>query len=153
MSVTDAEMLAKFPRLPIDPDNRHYYHGLLEKKLLLSKCQACGHWDRSYYAMCPECWSTNVKPTEVSGKGTVYLLAYFHQGPHIAGVDYTGSYPVVAIELAEQKGLTITSTLVNCLKADAYIGMPVEVTWQEREGGVNVPVFKPAAGAKKLAGR
>jgi uncharacterized OB-fold protein len=144
--ITDEDVLAKYPRFAIDHDNKAHWKGFLQRKLLINRCQDCGHWIYPNRPMCPKCWSERVVPTEVSGKGTVYTLFFMYQGPPIPGFDYSTPYPVVAVELPEQKGLRIASTIVNCRKEDMYIGMPVEVTWMER-GGAPVPAFQPAPGA------
>jgi uncharacterized OB-fold protein len=52
---------------------------------------------------------------------------------------------VVVVELVEEPGLRITSTVVECPPEDVTIGMPVEVTWIERDG-VPYPAFRPASG-------
>ena len=87
-------------------------------------------------------------PTAASGRGTVHLLIRLHQGPPLDGVDYAASpHPVAVVELEEQPALRITSTIVNCDPARIDIGMPVEVTWIDRDG-VPFPAFQPATGAR-----
>jgi uncharacterized OB-fold protein len=96
--------------------------------------------------MCPACWSWNMVPTPVSGRGTVHLLIRLHQGPPLEGVDYAAeAYPVAVVELVEQPALRITSTIVDCDPSDVEIGMPVELVWIDRDG-VPFPAFQPARG-------
>ena len=147
MAISDEELLAKYPRIPIDHDSKEYWRGCLQKKLLVSRCQDCGNWIHNPRPMCPRCWSENVVPTEVSGKGTVYLFTLYHQGADPT-IDYSHPYPQVAVELEEEARLRITSTVVNCSSEDLYVGMPVELTWIDFQGAP-VPVFQPAPGAKK----
>ena len=84
-----------------------------------------------------------MRPAAVSGKGTIHLLIFLHQGPPIPGVDYARPLPVAAVELPEQAGLRLTSIVVNAERDDLRIGMPVEVTWTE-QNGAPVPAFRPA---------
>jgi uncharacterized OB-fold protein len=92
--------------------------------------------------MCPACWSWNVVPTAVSGRGTIFLLILLHQGPPAPGVDYgAGPYPVAAVDLVEQPGLRITSTIVDTPPHEIAIGQPVELTWIERNG-LPFPAFR-----------
>jgi uncharacterized OB-fold protein len=146
MEISDATVLAKYPAAYIDHDNKVFWKGLLQHRLLINRCEDCGHWHYPYHALCPRCWSDQVAATEVSGRGTVYSRVLFHQGPAVEGINYSKSYPGVSVELAEQPGLKIQTTIVNCRNEDIYIGMPVELTWVERQG-VPVPAFQPAPGA------
>jgi uncharacterized OB-fold protein len=74
----------------------------------------------------------------------VYLLMLLHQGAPAPGVDYAhGPHPVVTVELDEQPGLRYTSTIVGCPVDQVAIGMPVRLTWIERNDAP-FPVFEPA---------
>ena len=142
--ISDSEMIARFPGHEIDHDNKHFYRGWLEKRLLMNRCADCGRWHHPPLPLCPGCWSRHVIPTEVSGRGSVHLLIRLHQGPPAAGVDYAaGPYPVVVVELPEQSGLRYTSTMVNYGPGDLRIGAPVELIWIDRSG-TPFPVFQPA---------
>ena len=67
------------------------------------------------------------------------------RGPPGDGVDYSQApHPVVTVELAEQVGLRFTTTMVGCAHEDIHIGMPVEITWIERNG-CPYPAFRPSA--------
>jgi uncharacterized protein len=143
-SISDSDLIAMFPGHEIDHDNKHFYRGWLQKRLLMNRCADCGRWHHPPQPICPECWSGDVAPTEVSGRGTVHLLIRLHQGPPAAGVDYAaGPYPVVVVELQEQPALRYTSTIVNYDSGDLRIGAPVVLTWIERSGAP-FPVFQPA---------
>jgi uncharacterized OB-fold protein len=141
--ISDKELLDAFPDVLIDHDNKEYYRGWLGRRLLIDRCGDCGYWIHPPRPMCPECWSRNVTASEVSGRGTLHLLVKLHQGPPAPNVDYATPHPVATIELSEQTGLRITSTVVGWPVDDLRIGMPVELTWIER-WGAPYPVFEPA---------
>jgi uncharacterized OB-fold protein len=142
--ISDAELVDRFAHLAPDRDKRDFFRGWLAHELRLNRCADCGRWHNPPRPMCPSCWSWNVVPTSVSGRGTVHLLMHLHQGPPAPGVDYAaGPYPVVTVELEEQESLRYTSTVVGCDPADITIGMPVQLTWIERHGAP-FPVFEPA---------
>jgi uncharacterized OB-fold protein len=128
----------------IDHDNKYFYWGLLHRRYLVNHCDVCGRWHTPPYAMCPSCWSREVTPTQITGTGRIELLTFFHMGPPAAGVDYTTPYPLAAIELAEQPGLRVTATIVNCAEEEIEHGMPVRLTWIERAGNP-FPAFEPDA--------
>src|SRR5262245_53187761 len=148
--ISDETVFEKFRGILIDYDNLAHYRGLLQKKLLINRCQEDGYWVYPHYPMCPQCWSTNVKPTEISGKAKVHFWTLLHQ-PSLqspSGVTYEKPYADVAFELAEREGLRYSARLVNCESEDLYIGMPVELTWIE-VNGIPAPAFQPAPGAVK----
>jgi uncharacterized OB-fold protein len=143
VTISDAELLDRFPRYRVDHDNKAFYRGWLDRRLLINRCADCGTWHHPPRPLCPACWSTSLVPTEVSGRGTVHLLVRLHQGPPVPDVDYAaGPYPVAAVDLEEQPGLRFTSTVVECPPDELRIGLPVELTWRERDG-VPFPVFRP----------
>lgn len=144
MAASDTELLAAFPDTLVNHDNKEFYRGWLDKRLMMNRCSDCGTWHHPPQARCPECWSTAVVPTAIAGKGTVYMLIRLHQGPPAPGVDYRTPHPVATVELVEQEGLRFSSTIVNCPPDQMRIGMPVQLTWIERHGAP-YPVFEPAS--------
>jgi len=150
-AVTDAELVERMPRARIDHDNRAFYAGWWQRRLLLNRCDACQRWHHPPKPVCPQCWSRDLRPTEVSGRGTIHLLMLLHQGPPAPGVDYSaGPHPVATVELVEQPALRFTSTVVGCAVGDLAIGMPVELTWIDRDG-VPFPAFRLTATAAEGA--
>lgn len=136
--------MERFAAVQVDRDNQDFYRGWLDHELRITRCADCGRWQQPPRPMCPACWSWNMVPTAVSGRGTVHLLIRLHQGPPLAGVDYAAlPHPVVVVELEEQAGLRITSTVVNSAPGDVAIGMAVELAWIDRDG-VPYPAFQPA---------
>jgi uncharacterized protein len=133
-SIPDAELVDRLPGILVDGDNKDYYRGWLERQLVLNRCEDCGRWHHPPKPVCPECWSDRVRPSPVSGRGTVHLLVWLRQGPPADGVDYSTPHPVVTVELEEQTGLRFTSTVVDAAMDELAIGDTVELTWIERNG-------------------
>lgn len=144
--ITDQDIFDRLPYAQIDRDNVEFYRGMLQRRLLLNRCEQCGNWSGPTWPICPVCWSDDVRPTEVSGKGTVHSFTLLHAGLPMPGVDYVAGYPVAVIDLEEQAGLRATATIVDCPNEELHIGMPVELTWIERNGEPS-PAFRPAAAA------
>ena len=139
--LTDEELVARFPGQRIDHDNKAIFRARLDHRLLVNRCDDCGTWHQPPSPICPSCWSSNVTPTEVSGRGTIHMAIFLHQGPPAEGVDYSTPHPVVTVELDEQQGLRFTSTVVGSANEDIRIGERVELDWIER-GGMPLPVFR-----------
>ena len=53
-------------------------------------------------------------------------------------------YVIAIVELAEQRGLRLTTNIVHCLLDDVCIGMPVHVVFEQHDD-VWLPLFEPLA--------
>jgi uncharacterized protein len=146
VELTDEELAERFAEYALDHDNKAAFRGRLEHRLLVNRCADCGLWHQPPRPMCPRCWSTNVVATEVSGRGTIFMAIFLYQGPPAEGVDYATPYPVVTVELDEQEGLRLASTVVGAPNEEITIGRRVEVDWIDR-AGVPLPVFRLSGGA------
>ena len=143
-SLSDEELLARFPGESVTRENAAHYRGRVEHQLVLNRCGECSSWHQPPQPVCPCCWSSELVPTAVSGHGTVFAVIFLYQGPPADGVDYRTPYPVVTVELEEQEGLRYTSTVVGAPNEDIRIGRRVELDWVERSGAP-LPVFRLAA--------
>ena len=113
VDLTDEELVATFAGYALDHDNKAVFRARLDHELRIMRCADCGTWHEPPRPICPRCWSTNVVATPVSGRGTIFMAIFLHQGPPAPGVDYATPYPVVTVELDEQAGLRFTSTVVG----------------------------------------
>jgi uncharacterized OB-fold protein len=144
MTVSDDDVFERFPDVLITYDNIEHYRGLLQRRLLINRCDDCGYWIYPHRPLCPQCWSWSVTPTEVSGHGRVYLLTKIrHTRANDRAGQRQGEVILVAVELAEQPGLRYLSTVDGAAFEDLRHDMPVELTWIERDG-LQAPAFRPA---------
>jgi uncharacterized OB-fold protein len=141
--VTDDELVARFPEAPVDHDTKHYFRGLLHHQLLVNRCADCCTWHLPPGPICPRCRSARIVPELVSGRGTVYMTTIARQGP---GIDPGHPKPVVVVELEEQTGLRIGSTMTNCDLTAVRVGMAVRLVWETRHGNP-YPAFEPDVAA------
>ena len=138
---TDEELLERWPEIRLDADNAAYYAGLLRRELVLNRCVACGWWHHPPRSICPRCWSSDLAPAAVAGRGTIALIT--RRGMRGDGPP---PRPVVAVQLAEQAGLRVSGELVDTgpdigddrggevEAAGAALGRAVELDWTERDG-------------------
>lgn len=138
----DDGLLDAWPGVRIDADNAAYYAGLLEHRLLINRCGNCGAWHHPPRSICPRCWSTAVAARDVTGRGRVAFYTILRQGPRRGGADYTRGHPLVAVELDEQVGLRVSGTIVDAPVEAVVLGMPVELTWPEGAGPLDVLRFR-----------
>ena len=147
-TISDERVLQTYPEVRLDHRNKEFYRALLDRQLVAARCGDCGTWHTPLRAICPECWSDNIEVTPTSGKGRVHLLILLHQGPPARDVSYSTPWPLAAVELEEQPGLRFVGTVVDCPPEQLRVGLPVELTWIERDGGPWY-AFRPAQSAKE----
>ena len=141
---SDAELLELFAGHGVYRDNAAQYRGRLDGRLLINRCADCDRYHQPPRPMCPSCWSFQVVPTPVSGRGTIHLLMHLHAGPPADGVDYSnGGHPVVVVELEEQQHLRVTGTVHGFDLDGPSIGGAVELDFLDR-GGVPIVAFRPS---------
>lgn len=121
-------------------ESAEFWKGCKRHELLIQRCRQCGTYRHYPRPMCPECNSMDVEWVKVSGKGKVYTWATAHRAFH-EGLANEIPYAVVIIQLEE--GVRLTSNIVDCKLEDLYIGMPVEVIFDDVTGEVTLPKFKP----------
>lgn len=139
----DAHVFDLYPGIQLTRDNIEHYRALAQGKLVINRCHDCHYWIYPHRPLCPECWSWNVTPHEVSGEGTVFMFTLLYQLRDPKSMIHEPE-PVAAVELAEQKGLRYLSRIVDCAPEDIVHDMPVRLVWLE-EGDHLWPAFAPAA--------
>ncbi|SRR5579875_464440 len=123
-----------------DEVSRPFFEGAREHRLMLQRCSACGSWHWPVKTRCPVCLSTEISWAQASGRGTLYTFALMHQIIHPG---FASELPYNVAEVDLEEGVRVTSNIVGCSNDDLYIGMPLEVTFEDITGGVSLPKFKP----------
>ena len=111
--------------------------GVAEGGLRIAWGRTCGWLLHPPRPLCPRCRGRDITRDVASGRGTVWSYTVSRYG--WAGLE--PPYVVAEVELDEQPGLRVLTTVVDC--DDVRIGMPVSVAFEER-GEVWAPVFREA---------
>lgn len=113
-----------------------YFDAAAEGRLLLKKCGDCGKHHHYPRAVCPFCGSSNVDWTDARGTGTIYSATVTRRA---------GPVPFMLAYVTLEEGPTMMTNIVDCGDFDEVkIGQRVTVTFKKTEGGVTIPMFKPA---------
>ena len=134
------------PWLPPTEITQFFWDAAREHKLVIQRCDDCEvyvHWPA---VLCPQCGSTSLSPSEVSGKATVYSFSVVHHVFHPIFAERV-PYNIALVELEEQPGLRLIANIVDCANDDLAIGMRVEVTFEDHED-FTLPQFRPAGVAR-----
>ena len=76
----------------------------------------------------------------MSGRARLLTWTVNHH-PWIPG--FEPPYVIAIVEIEEQRGLRITTNLVNCTPEELRMDLPVRVLFEERDDGVFLPLFEP----------
>lgn len=131
------------PFVPPTETTRFFWDAAREHKLVIQRCGDCGHYIHWPRPLCPRCHSAKLMPSPVSGRGAVFTFTVVQHVFH-PGFAEDMPYNLALVELEEQPGLRMLANIVDCSNDALAIGMPVEVTFEDREDHT-VPQFRPAA--------
>jgi uncharacterized OB-fold protein len=123
----------------VDLDNQGFWDAVRQHKLVFQKCKDCGLLVHRPRPMCPRCNSTEKEWAPSSGKGSIYSWVNFVY----ANAAYPGikvPYIVVVVETLE--GVRMISNMYDCRREDIYIGMPVEVVFDDVADDLTLPKFR-----------
>lgn len=126
----------------VDDENRHFWEGGRDGVLQFLACSACGHFIHPPAPVCPECLCRDCEVQRVSGRAQIYTFT-INRHPWVPGFD--PPYVVAIVELEEQAGLRLMTNIVHCPINEVYIGMPVEVCFEQLDDGAYLPLFQPAS--------
>jgi uncharacterized protein len=120
-----------------DDDNRFFWDGVREGRLLIQRCASCGVLRHPPGPMCGRCRSLEWDTVESTGRGTVYSWVLSH---HPTEPDAEPRI-VVLVDLAE--GVRLVANLQGVPSSEVATGLAVEAFVAE-VGGVMLPQFRPA---------
>lgn len=129
------------PLPQITPEAKEFWEGCRRRELLIQKCLACGvlrHYPR---IMCSNCGSWDTEWVRASGKGKVYSWTVGHQAFHPGFVEDV-PYASVIVELNE--GVRLMTNVIDVNPEELYIGMPVEVVFEDVTDEITLPKFRKA---------
>lgn len=134
--------LMGLPLPTLTEENRHFWTGGETNRLLILRCGACGHWLHPPGPTCPSCLNMTLLPKAVSGLAIVASFTVNRQR-WLPNLDVP--YILAIVELPEQKGLRLTTRLIDCDVDEVAIGQHVEVVFVRNED-VWLPLFRPSRG-------
>lgn len=105
--------------------------------------QRCGECDHKVYfprTQCPNCWSTKLEWTHLTGKGKVVSFAKVHKHVHAS---FAMESPTVLAEILLDEGWSILARVVTENLDDIMNGMPIELVSNDRANQFPLPTFSP----------
>ena len=123
----------------VDYDNKGFWDAIREHRLVFQKCKECGLIVHRPRPMCPQCLSTDREWAPSEGKGRIYTYVEFvYQNASYPGIKVP--YVVAVAEMPE--GVRIISNVIDESAEDIYVGMPVEVVFEDVGEDLTLPKFR-----------
>jgi uncharacterized OB-fold protein len=140
VAVTDTEDRPLRPRPSINRDNRFWFDGVAEGRLLIQRCTGCGDLRHPPGPVCPSCHSFDWDTVEASGRGTVYSYVINHHPPFPAF-----DYPLAVALIELEEGTRLVSNVVGIDPEAIEVGQDVEVDFVRYDDELTLPVFRPVS--------
>ena len=132
------------PRPGITHDNRFFWEGVDQGRLLIQRCASCQALRHPPGPMCPACQSLEWDALEASGRGSVYSFVVAHHPP-VPPFEYPHAIGLIELE----EGTRLISNLIGVDPRDVYVGMPVEVEFVRVDDELVLPQFRPSEAASR----
>jgi uncharacterized OB-fold protein len=143
------EELRELGIVPIpEPDDltRPFWESARRHDLRIQRCRSCHFYVHPPQERCPECGASDFEWASLTGRGFVYSFVIDHRNM-VPG--FNGPYVAAQINPVEARSdrVRITANIRDCEPSDVYIGMPVQVFFQDLTPEITLPQFRPAADA------
>lgn len=126
------------PIAPADSVTAPWWDATREGRLLVQRCDACGHTQHYPRNICTACGTLDPGYAEASGRGTIWSFTVVHRAPHPA---FTPPYVVALVRLAE--GPVLLANVVGAEPGALRCDMPVTLCWEDLPDGRKLPMFTP----------
>ena len=139
------QQLTKRPIPVPNPLTQPFWDATKEGKLVIQRCQSCHTCYHPPIQVCMDCLAQGKESTlafeQVSGRGTIYSHTLIHD-TRLAGFEEILPYPVVLVELEEQKGLIVNANMPDTKPEEIHSDVPVEVYFIDVGSGHKIPDFR-----------
>jgi uncharacterized OB-fold protein/acyl dehydratase len=128
----------KRPRPALTQDNRFFFEGAKDHKLLIQRCTNCGALRHPPRPACANCRSFDWDTVTASGRGTIYSFVVNHY-PKVPAFDY----PLVVALVELEEGTRLVANVAGITPETMAIGLPVIAGFEEFDEDLTLPVFRP----------
>ena len=122
------------------PETQPFWDACKNHELLLPRSKETGEFFFYPRSFSPGDDMAEVEWAKSSGKAKVWTFSIHHMGPSKA---YKGEPPYVVALVEMEEGVKMMTNIVDVDPKDVYIGMEVEVVFDDVTDEVTLPKFKP----------
>jgi uncharacterized OB-fold protein len=124
-------------------DDAPFWKAATEHTLVIQRCANCKTFRHPPMPVCYECQSFEHEWVNVSGKGIIYSYVNVTHPTHPALKERV-PFNIVIVELPDAGNVRLAGNVIDTPFEDLYIGMPVEVVFEDYPEGVTLPNWKRA---------
>lgn len=122
-------------------DTRTFWEACNRKVLLFQQCNACGYHQFYPRSLCKQCASQDLEWVEAAPQGRVFSFTVQYRAPTPV---FREDIPYIIALIDLRDGIRMMMNVMNCAPEDVYIGMPVQIVFEERgEDGQKIPQAEP----------
>ena len=123
------------------PETKPFWDACKNHELVIPRSKTTGEYFFYPRALSPgDDMTDDIEWVKASGKAKVWTFAIHHMGPTKA---YKGDPPYVVALVETDEGVKMMTNVVDCDPKDVYIGMEVEVVFDDVTDEVTLPKFRP----------
>lgn len=124
-------------------ETKPYWEAARRHELVIQRCRDCQGWIWYPQTVCPSCNSWDLGWERVSGNGTIYSFVVVRHGLHPW---FATRLPFVSalVELEEAPHVRLTAEIIECPPEAVFVGMNVEVCFEDVDDKVTLPQFRRA---------
>jgi uncharacterized OB-fold protein len=135
-------MLMEKPLPNPTEDSEDYWEACKSEQLSIPLCGECGQRWMPPSRICPLCLSEAVSLSPVSGRARLFSWIVVHSSQHPA---FHGEPPFNVAIIQLEEGPRMHTRIDDVEGDDFEIGMELEVSYEEVDDEISLPIFKPAA--------
>jgi uncharacterized protein len=120
-----------------------YWEAARRHQLQIQRCGSCSAYQHPPAANCRYCQGTDVRWTQISGRGTVYTFIMDHR-LMVPGFDEPYIVAQIRPEETADDMVRITGNIKGGDVHAVHIGMAVEVFFEDVNEDITLPQFRPA---------
>lgn len=133
-----SELPAKAPHPTVE--TQPFWDATAQGRIDLAVCDACGFIPWYPRGVCPDCQSTDLTWTTMSGKGTVYSYSVTRAG---VGRAWREHLPFVLAYVQLDEGPIMMTNIVDCDPDSVTVGMAVTAVFDDTGEGTALVRFAP----------
>lgn len=139
-------MAYSHPARPLKPlpvitdENRPFWEGCKQGKLLLQYCAACQHYQFYPRLFCMQCGSQNVGWVESSGRGVVYSYTIIQQNK---SPEFREDVPYNVALIQLEEGPRMMSNVIDLAPGELQVDLAVTVIFDPLSDEIALPRFRP----------
>lgn len=122
------------------PETQRFWDATAEGRIELLVCDSCGFIPFYPRFICPDCQSTDMTWTTMSGHGTVYSYSVTRAG---GGREWKEHLPFVVAYVQLDEGPIMMTNIVDCDPDSVATGMAVTAVFDDTGEGTAIIRFKP----------